>query len=81
MFTRTIPPAPQPLVGTNWTLESFHTADAVSSVISGTTINAVFGEDGKVSGSDRVQPLLRNLYGISAIAFNRRGRVNETVLQ
>jgi len=51
MFTRTIPPAPQPLVGTNWTLESFHTADAVSSVISGTTINAVFGEDGKVSGS------------------------------
>jgi heat shock protein HslJ len=51
MFTRTIPPAPQPLVGTNWTLESFHTADAVSSVISGTAINAVFGEDGKVSGS------------------------------
>ena len=50
-FTKTVPPAPEPLVGTNWTLESFHTADSVSSVIAGTTINAVFGEDGKVSGS------------------------------
>jgi heat shock protein HslJ len=51
MFTKTVPLAPEPLVGTNWTLESFHTADAVSSVIAGTTINAVFGEDGQVSGS------------------------------
>jgi heat shock protein HslJ len=51
MFTKTVPPAPEPLVGTNWTLESFHTADAVSSVIAGTTITAVFGEDGQVSGS------------------------------
>ena len=50
-FTKTVPPAPEPLVGTNWTLESFHTADAVSSVIAGTTITAVFGEDGQVSGS------------------------------
>jgi heat shock protein HslJ len=50
-FTKTVPPAPEPLAGTNWTLESFHTADSVSSVIAGTTINAVFGEDGKVSGS------------------------------
>jgi len=50
-FAKTIPPAPQPLVGTNWTLESFHTADAVSSVITGTTITAVFGDDERVSGS------------------------------
>jgi heat shock protein HslJ len=50
-FTRTVPPAPEPLVGTNWTLKSFHTADAVSSVIAGTTITAVFLEDGRVAGS------------------------------
>lgn len=50
-FTRTVPPAPEPLVGTNWTLGSFHTADAVSSVIAGTTITAVFNEDGSVVGS------------------------------
>ena len=50
-FAKTIPPSPEPFAGTNWTLESFHTADAVSSVITGTTITAVFGEDGKVSGS------------------------------
>jgi heat shock protein HslJ len=50
-FARTVPPAPEPLVGTNWTLGSFHTADAVSSVIAGTTITAVFDEDGRVTGS------------------------------
>jgi heat shock protein HslJ len=50
-FTKTVPPAPEPLGGTNWTLESFHTADAISSVIAGTTITAVFGDDGQVSGS------------------------------
>jgi heat shock protein HslJ len=50
-FTRTVPPAPEPLAGTNWTLEAFHTADAVSSVIAGTTITAVFHEDGNVVGS------------------------------
>jgi heat shock protein HslJ len=50
-FARIIPPAAAPLVGTNWTLESFHSADAVSSVIDGTTITAVFGKDGIVSGS------------------------------
>jgi heat shock protein HslJ len=49
-FIKTILPVPSPLVGTNWTLESFHTADAVSSVIAGTTISAVFGEDGQVTG-------------------------------
>jgi heat shock protein HslJ len=50
-FTKTVPPAPEPLVGTTWTLESFHTADAVSSVLAGTTITAVFGADGSLSGS------------------------------
>ncbi len=50
-FTRTVPPVPEPLVGTNWSLASFHTASAVSSVMSGTTITAVFSEDGRMSGS------------------------------
>jgi heat shock protein HslJ len=51
IFTKTVPPAQEPLVGTNWILESFHTADAVSSVLTGTSITAVFGPDGTVSGS------------------------------
>ncbi len=50
-FARIVPSAPADLVGTNWTLESFHMADAVSSVIAGTTITAVFGEDGNLAGS------------------------------
>jgi len=50
-FTRIVPPAPEPLVGTNWTLDSFYTGDAVSSLIAGTTITAVFGDDGRVAGS------------------------------
>jgi heat shock protein HslJ len=50
-FARIVPRLPEPLVGTTWRLESFHTADAVSSVISGTTITAVFEEDGRVTGS------------------------------
>ena len=50
-FARIVPPAPEPLVGTTWTLDSFFMTDAVSSVISGSTITAVFGEDGRVSGS------------------------------
>jgi len=35
-FDRMVPHEPEPLVGTNWTLASLHTEDAVSSVISGT---------------------------------------------
>jgi heat shock protein HslJ len=50
-FTRIVPPAPEPLVGTNWTLDSVYSGDAVSSVIAGTTITAVFGKDGSVTGS------------------------------
>lgn len=50
-FVKTVLPAPEPLVGTNWTLESLHTADAVSSGIAGTTITTIFGEDGRLAGS------------------------------
>jgi len=50
-FARIVPPVPEPLVGTNWTLDSFYTGDAVSSVISGTTITAVFDSEGRVAGS------------------------------
>ena len=50
-FARTVPPAPEPLIGTNWTLDSFSAAGAVSSVIAGTTITAVFHDDGSVVGS------------------------------
>jgi heat shock protein HslJ len=50
-FAKTVPPKQQPLVGTNWSLESFHTGDAVSSVLSGTKITAVFNKDGSITGS------------------------------
>jgi heat shock protein HslJ len=50
-FTKIVPPAPAPLTGTTWMLDSVYSGDAVSSVISGTTITAVFGEDGRVTGS------------------------------
>jgi heat shock protein HslJ len=50
-FVKPVPPAPEPFVGTNWTLDSFHTGDAVSSVIAGTTITTIFGDDGRVAGS------------------------------
>ncbi len=50
-FTREVPPVPAPLVGTNWTLDSVYTKDAVASVIGGTTVNAVFDAEGRVSGT------------------------------
>lgn len=50
-FARSVPPAPAPLAGTNWTLDSFSTADTVSSVIAGTSITAVFDRNGEVTGS------------------------------
>jgi heat shock protein HslJ len=49
-FAKTVPPKQQPLAGTNWTLESFHTGDAVSSVLAGTTITAVFKKEGSITG-------------------------------
>lgn len=50
-FERMVPPPPVPLSGTNWTLDSLHAGGAVSSVIAGTTITAVFDEQGRVAGS------------------------------
>jgi heat shock protein HslJ len=50
-FTRIVPPEPEPLAGTNWTLDSIYSGDAVSSVIAGTTITAVFDGNGSVTGS------------------------------
>jgi len=50
-FARIVPPAPKPLAGTTWTLDSISTADAVSSVVAGTTITAVFDKNGSVTGS------------------------------
>jgi heat shock protein HslJ len=50
-FAKTVPPKQQPLVDTTWTLESFHTGDAVSSVLAGTKITAVFNKEGSITGS------------------------------
>lgn len=50
-FKRMVPPEPEPLIGTNWTLKSFHTQDAVMSLISGTTITAVFDKEGRMTSS------------------------------
>jgi heat shock protein HslJ len=51
LFNKMLPPLPAPLVGTNWTLESFHSGASVSSVMAGTTVTALFNEEGQVSGS------------------------------
>ncbi|MGB4051011.1 MAG: META domain-containing protein, partial [Methanoculleus sp.] len=41
-----------PLVGTDWVLDSYSTGrDAISSVITGTTITAKFTDDSKITGS------------------------------
>ncbi|WP_209629577.1 META domain-containing protein [Methanofollis sp. W23] len=50
-FTKAILPEPEPLVGTDWTLESLHTGDAIVSVLTGTEITAVFDDEGTVAGS------------------------------
>jgi heat shock protein HslJ len=52
VFEREKPPAPLPLTGTNWTLESISTGSGgISSVLAGTGIDATFSDDGKVTGS------------------------------
>lgn len=52
VFGKEIPPAPLPLTGTNWTLDSISTGTGgISSVIAGTGIDATFSTDGKVTGS------------------------------
>jgi heat shock protein HslJ len=51
-FERELPPAPLPLTGTTWVLESISTGSgAVSSVLAGTEIHAFFSDEGRVTGS------------------------------
>ncbi len=50
-FSREMPEAPLPLAGTEWTLDSLYSGDTVSSAITGTPVTAVFGSDGRVTGS------------------------------
>ena len=50
-FEKTVPPLPEPLIGTFWRLESCRTADAASWFIPGETITAVFHENW-ITGSD-----------------------------
>jgi len=52
VFTRALPVASLPLAGTPWVLKSLASGkDAVTSVMAGTRIDAVFTENGTVSGS------------------------------
>lgn len=52
VFTRAPSPVPLPLSGTHWVLESISSGEgAVSSVMAGTRLDAVFTENGSVSGS------------------------------
>lgn len=46
------PPEPLPLTGTEWTLTTIASGDAVSSTIAETEVTAVFAEDGTVAGTD-----------------------------
>lgn len=50
-YSRIVPPAPEPLAGTDWRLDSLYSGDAVASVISGTAVTALFDDGGRVSGS------------------------------
>lgn len=50
-FEGGIPPESRPLVGTNWTLYSFYTPNAVTPVINGTTITLAFDNEGHFTGS------------------------------
>lgn len=50
-FDEEVPPVALPLVGTAWTLTTIASGDAVSSVLNGTEVTAVFTADGTVSGS------------------------------
>ena len=50
-FDEEVPPVALPLVGTTWTLTTIASGDAVSSVLNGTDVTAVFAADATVSGS------------------------------
>jgi len=77
-FARIVPPAPEPLVGTNWTLDTIYKADTYSSVISGTTITAVFDKTGSITGSGGCNKYLGSYtvngssLAISSVNSNRR---------
>lgn len=51
VFVKTEGPTALPLVGTTWVLDTYHLGDIAVRVIEGTEITAVFGEDGKLTGS------------------------------
>lgn len=50
-FFEEVPPAPLPLVGTNWSLDSIYSGDAVSSTIAGSEATMTLMEDGSVAGA------------------------------
>ncbi len=50
-FVKTTPGASLPLVGTNWTLSSVDSGNAVSTVVAGSRVTAVFDSGGKMAGS------------------------------
>ena len=52
VFEKVVPPAPMPLTGTTWTLDSYNNGnEAVISVITGTEITLTLDEDGEIAGS------------------------------
>ena len=52
VFERAVPKPDLPLTGTDWVLDGYSTgADAVSSVIAGTTVTVKFSPDGNVTGN------------------------------
>ena len=52
VFAKAKPELQMPLTGTSWVLESYHHGTgAVVSLLAGTRIDAVFSDDGKVTGS------------------------------
>ena len=52
VFEKAVPTPDLPLVGTDWVLDGYTTGgDAVSSVVSGTTVTVTFAADGNVTGN------------------------------
>jgi heat shock protein HslJ len=87
IFTRQVPPAPEPLTGTNWTLDSLYSGDAVSSVLSGTMITAVFDREGRVSGSTGCNhysgsyTVTENSLAISSLGSTKMACQGEDIMQ
>ena len=52
VFEKVQPPAPEPLIGTKWVLDSYNDGnEAIVSVIAGTEITLIFNKEGEISGS------------------------------